>query len=127
MQTVSGLSRRLRAGCEAAKGQIVYSLYTGQFHYGIRQCTLRRAKGDVPSLWSNFDAVGGKLAIVADIPEGGVAITSFSDVRPLRNLEVVARKTLTPTLSHGEREQEPSLSRWRGAFCKGLEVGEQVS
>ncbi len=32
----------------------------------------------------------------------------------------VARKTLTPTLSHGEREQEPPHLRGRGTFCKGL-------
>ena len=29
-------------------------------------------------------------------------------------------KTLTPALSHGEREQEPPCIRERGAFCEGL-------
>ena len=38
----------------------------------------------------------------------------------MHNPGVVARKTLTPTLSHGEREQErPRISR-RETFCKGL-------
>ena len=80
MQTVSGLSRRLRAGCEAAKGQIVYSLYTGQLYCWLRQFRPREAEGDVPSLRSHIDAVGGKLKIVAEFPEGEVSVTNFSDV-----------------------------------------------
>ena len=76
MQVVSGLSRQYRAGCEAAKGQVVYSLCTAQFPCGIRQSTPRQAEAAVPSLRSNIDAVGGKLKIVAEFADGEVAITN---------------------------------------------------
>jgi len=39
-----------------------------------------RADVYVSSLRSYFEAVGGKLKIVAAFPEGDVAITNFSDV-----------------------------------------------
>ncbi len=48
---------------------------------------------------------------------------SASPMRPLRNLGVVARKTLTPTLSHGEREKEWPHLEGRGTFCQGLPGG----
>ena len=46
---------------------------------------------------------------------------TLSHRRPLRNLGMVARKTLTPTLSHRERGQEPPQLRCDSeALCKGL-------
>ena len=55
MLMVSGLSKQYRAGCEAGRG-----------------C--------VSDLRSYIDAEGSKLKIVAEFPEGEVAITNFSDV-----------------------------------------------
>lgn len=40
----------------------------------------QRADVYVSSLRSYIEAVGGKLKIVAEFPEGDVAITTFSDV-----------------------------------------------
>ena len=40
----------------------------------------QRADVYVSSLRSYIEAVGGKLKIVAEFPEGEVAITNFSDV-----------------------------------------------
>ncbi len=40
----------------------------------------QRADAYVSSLRSYIEAVGGKLKIVAEFPEGEVAITNFSDV-----------------------------------------------
>ena len=40
----------------------------------------QRADVYVSSLRSYIEAVGGKLRIVAEFPEGGIAITNFSDV-----------------------------------------------
>ena len=40
----------------------------------------QRADAYVSSLRSYIEAVGGKLKIVAEFPEGDVAITNFSDV-----------------------------------------------
>ena len=40
----------------------------------------QRADAYVSSLRSYIEAVGGKLKIVAEVPEGDVAITNFSDV-----------------------------------------------
>ena len=44
--------------------------------------------------------------------------------RPLRNPRLVARKTLTPTLSHGEREQERPRFRSRGGVLQRSLVGK---
>ncbi len=52
----------------------------GRFHCETQQCTPRQAEAGEPSLRSNIDAVGGKLKIVPEFPEGEVAITNFSDV-----------------------------------------------
>ena len=43
--------------------------------------TEQRADVFASSLRSYIEAVGGKLRIVAELPEGEVAITNFSDVR----------------------------------------------
>ena len=44
--------------------------------------------------------------------------------RPLRNPRLGARKTLTPTLSHGEREQERPRFRSRGGVLQRSLKGE---
>ena len=55
MQMASGLSKQYQAGCEAGRG-----------------C--------VSNLRSYIDAVGSRLKIEPETPEGEVAITDFSDV-----------------------------------------------
>ena len=45
----------------------------------------QRADVYISSLRSYIEAVGGKLKIVAEFPEGEVAITNFSDVGEVEN------------------------------------------
>ena len=58
-------------------------------------------------------------AIMRDTRRAALAVTRAFE-GPLRNPKVVARKTLTPTLSHREREQERPLLREREELCNGL-------
>ena len=53
-----------------------------QFSFIVGLCSARwgRAEAGVSHFRSNISAVGGKLKIVAEFPEGEVAITNFSDV-----------------------------------------------
>ncbi len=82
-------------------GQHFTSLSSGEVH----TCGLR-TNGTVVCWGGAADGVsGGDLSLPR---------------RPLRNPGAVARKTLTPTLSHRERGQEPPHLRGRRALCKGL-------
>ena len=45
----------------------------------------QRADGYISSLRTYVEAVGGRLEIVAEFPEGEVAITNFSDVGGVEN------------------------------------------
>ena len=75
-----------------------------------------RADGAVPGARGDASSVSRTGRSAPDCRRsGGVRAPG----RPLRNPGMVARKTLTPTLSHRERGQEPPQLRGLRALCKG--------